>query len=65
MLVRVRDSLTGHHYTIEEAVVEADPKRYRKVKSPAVDHQGRPVPPKFNITDQADQATDQAEEAIQ
>lgn len=45
-LVRVSDKRTGHHYTTAQSVVDADPGRYRVLKSPAVDIDGRPLPPK-------------------
>ena len=45
-LVRVSDKRTGHHYTTAQSVVDADPGRYRVLKSAAVDIDGRPLPPK-------------------
>lgn len=45
MLLRVRDHTTGHRYTTADTVVEADPERYDVLDLPAVDANGRPLPP--------------------
>lgn len=46
-LVRVTDKTTGHQYTTTQSVVDETPARYRVLKSPAVDHNGRPLPPEY------------------
>lgn len=46
-LVRVTDTMTGHRYTTAQSVVDEHPSRYRVLKSPAVDANGRPLPPEF------------------
>lgn len=49
-LVRVKDKYTGHHYTIPRSALQDD--RHSLVTSktdPAVDRNGDPTPPKFNI----------------
>lgn len=43
--VRVRWRETGHHSTI--AAHRFDPERHSKLKSPAVDRNGEPIPPKY------------------
>ncbi len=45
MLLRVRDTYTGHRYTTAESVVAADPDRYVVLDTPALDTNGRPLPP--------------------
>lgn len=45
--VRVRDDVTGHHITIDAAKQARDPKRFGLLKSPAVDVNGHPLPPKY------------------
>ena len=45
MLLRVCDAYTGHRYTTAESVVAADPDRYVVLDTPALDANGRPLPP--------------------
>lgn len=58
--VRVRDDLTGHHVTIAAGTAARDPKRFGPLKSPAVDGNGRPLPPKYR--QQIPQASGKASE---
>ena len=46
-MVRVRDKATGHHYTIRAASL--NPEKHEPVKSPAVDRNGYPIPPKHRL----------------
>ena len=45
MLVRVRDNYTGHRYTTAVVVAESDLERFEVLDAPAVDGNGRPLPP--------------------
>ena len=45
MLLRACDAYTGHRYTTAESVVAADPDRYVVLDTPALDANGRPLPP--------------------
>ena len=42
--VRVKHAETGHHYTVSRAKAMTDPK-LRIIDAPAVDVNGRPLPP--------------------
>lgn len=64
MLVRVRDSYTGHRYTAPMSAVDADPERFEVLDSPAVDAYGRPLPPDTSAITDAD-AADVAAEPIE
>ena len=47
--VRVKHADTGHHYTVSRAKAMTDPK-LRIIDAPAVDVNGRPLPPKPHQT---------------
>ena len=47
--VRVKHAETGHHYTVSRAKAMTDPK-LRIIDAPAVDINGRPLPPKTHQT---------------
>ena len=47
--VRVRDERTGHHYTVTKTKAEGD-KALKIIDAPAVDINGRPLPPKTHQT---------------
>lgn len=47
--VRVKHADTGHHYTVSRAKAMTDPK-LRIIDAPAVDVNGRPLPPKPHRT---------------
>ena len=47
--VRVKHTETGHHYTVSRAKAMTDPK-LRIIDAPAVDINGRPLPPKTHQT---------------
>ena len=47
--VRVKHAETGHHYTVSRAKAMTDPK-LRIIDAPAVDINGRPLPPKPHQT---------------
>ena len=59
-LVRVKDRLTGHHYTIPASAITDRHTLVNSKTDPAVDRDGRPMPPKFNITTKATKATTEA-----
>ena len=44
--VRVKHAETGHHYTVSRAKAMTDPK-LRIIDAPAVDINGRPLPPTY------------------
>lgn len=46
LVVRVRDKRTGHIYTI--AATALDPEIYEQRDMPAVDREGRILPPKYS-----------------
>lgn len=46
--VRVRDSRTGHEYTVTTAALAIDPGHLTKVKGDATDDQGRPLDPTYH-----------------
>lgn len=46
--VRVRWAATGHHSTIPAHRYDAE--RHTKLKSPAVDRNGVPIPPKYKTS---------------
>ena len=56
MLLRVRDAYTGHRYTTAQAVVDADPERFEVLDDPAVDANGRPLPPDTTPAPAGDEA---------
>ena len=61
MLLRVRDTYTGHRYTTAESVVAADPDRYVVLDTPALDANGRPLPPDTTPVPAEATATEAAE----
>ena len=61
MLLRVRDTYTGHRYTTAESVVAADPDRYVVLDTPALDTNGRPLPPDTTPAPAEATATEAAE----
>ena len=61
MLLRVRDTYTGHRYTTAESVVAADPDRYVVLDTPALDTNGRPLPPDTTPAPPEPTATEAAE----
>ena len=61
LLLRVRDAYTGHRYTTAESVVAADPDRYVVLDTPALDANGRPLPPDTTPAPAEATATEAAE----
>ena len=61
MLLRVCDAYTGHRYTTAESVVAADPGRYVVLGTPALDANGRPLPPDTTPAPAEATATEAAE----
>ena len=61
MLLRVCDAYTGHRYTTAESVVAADPDRYVVLDTPALDANGRPLPPDTTPAPAEATATEAAE----
>lgn len=61
MLLRVCDAYTGHRYTTAESVVAADPDRYVVLDTPALDTNGRPLPPDTTPAPAEATATEAAE----
>ncbi len=61
MLLRVCDAYTGHRYTTAESVVAADPDRYVVLGTPALDANGRPLPPDTTPAPAEATATEAAE----
>ena len=61
MLLRVCDAYTGHRYTTAESVVAADPDRYVVLDTPALDANGRPLPPDMTPAPAEATATEAAE----
>jgi hypothetical protein len=61
MLLRVCDAHTGHRYTTAESVVAADPDRYVVLDTPALDANGRPLPPDTTPAPAEATATEAAE----
>ena len=61
--VRVRDKVTGHHYSTSEALAKANPDRYERIGQPAADINGRPLDPKPNIKQTRTKAADTSKEA--
>ena len=61
LLLRVRDTYTGHRYTTAESVVAADPDRYVVLDEPALDTNGRPLPPDTTPAPAEAMATEAAE----
>ena len=45
--VRVRDSRTGHEYTVTAAALAIDPGHLTRIKGDATDDQGRPLEPTY------------------
>ena len=43
--IRVRDSRTGHKYSVTAAALAKDPGHLTAVQEPATDGRGRPLPP--------------------
>ena len=61
MLLRVCDAYTGHRYMTAESVVAADPDRYVVLDTPALDTNGRPLPPDTTPAPAEATATEAAE----
>ena len=61
MLLRVCDAYTGHRYTTAESVVTTDPDRYMVLGTPALDANGRPLPPDTTPAPAEATATEAAE----
>ena len=61
MLLRVCDAYTGHRYTTAESVVAANPDRYVVLDTPALDANGRPLPPDTTPAPAEATATEAAE----
>ena len=61
MPLRVCDAYTGHRYTTAESVVAADPDRYVVLDTPALDTNGRPLPPDTTPAPAEATATEAAE----
>lgn len=45
--LRVKDRDTGHKFSIQKSVVDADPDVFQVLKQDALDHNGEPLPPEY------------------
>ena len=46
--VRVKDKTTGYRYSVTERAF--DPEAHQKLKQPAADRAGRPLPPEYDVS---------------